>query len=163
MNVGDYYQGILRHSTFFIKVPYPDTVSYVFSNFENGLSAISFEAGSEFMKPLDDLLSDNSRLLSLEAALEDSDIRKMISKDYPSIKHDQIYTPGSLEHAIQATGNFINNAFFVVGSYLLKGVQKTGEYLDSKLDQEEPSKEENTEKLEKKTEEVEEKMYKKWE
>jgi hypothetical protein len=52
INLNSFYYGI-NPDLYFIRLPYPDTVAYVFPHFENGLSAISLRADSPEIHNLD--------------------------------------------------------------------------------------------------------------
>ena len=68
LNLNSFYYGI-HPDSYFIKVPYFDTVAYVFPHFENGLSAISVLANCELIPQFDALLGQAARLVDFRTAM----------------------------------------------------------------------------------------------
>jgi len=69
INLNSFYYGI-QATTFFIKVVYSETTSYIFPHFENGLSAISIPTEPTFTQALDELFSRVAKLYDVKSALE---------------------------------------------------------------------------------------------
>ena len=67
--MNSFYYGIQPNS-FFIKIMYPDTVSYVFPHFENGLSAISVPTKPEFILAFDEVVKKVAHLYEYKDSQE---------------------------------------------------------------------------------------------
>jgi hypothetical protein len=69
LNIGSFYYGINR-DVWFIKVIYEDTTSYVFPNFENGLSSISMMNDTLCLVNFDEILSNAANMLTYDDAMK---------------------------------------------------------------------------------------------
>lgn len=139
INLNSFYYGI-QHNIHFVKAEYSDTISYVFPHFENGLSSISIPPITELVQVLDAILSQTARLLTPSQAMEVPELKALIEEHYPMLEKEQIYYPDNIKKAIATTGSLLNKAFATIGGYMKTGVEKCGNYIDSKITQGEPTK-----------------------
>jgi hypothetical protein len=63
----------------------------------------------------------------------------VIEEHCPSLEKEQIYYPDSIKKAIITSGKIFNSVFTTVGTYLKSGVEKAGNYLNTKIEQGEPT------------------------
>lgn len=71
--------------------------------------------------------------------MEVPEIKALVEQHYPTIATEQIFCPDNVKKFISESGSFLNKAFTALGGYLKIGVQKAGNYLDSKVSQGEPT------------------------
>ena len=71
--------------------------------------------------------------------MEEGEIRASIEEHYPNLEKEQIYYPDNIKKVITTSGKFFNNFFTTMGGYLKTGVEKAGNYLNSKIEQGEPT------------------------
>lgn len=63
----------------------------------------------------------------------------MIDEHCPNLEKEQIYYPDSVKKVITTSGKFFNSVFTAVGGYLRSGVEMAGNYLNTKIEQGEPT------------------------
>ena len=71
--------------------------------------------------------------------MEIPELKALIDQHYPNLEQEQIYYPDNIKKYIATTGNFLNKAFTTIGGFVKTGVEKCGNFIDSKISQGEPT------------------------
>lgn len=84
-------------------------------------------------------MSNAAKLLDITAADARPDIKNAIDMHYPLLEKEQIYYPDNIKKVITTSGRFFNTAFTFIGGLMKTGIEKTGNYLNSKIEEGQPT------------------------
>ena len=93
----------------------------------------------EIIQPLDTILGRVAHLVDYNQAIQIPELKALIDAHYPQLEREQIYYPDNVKKFISSTGSVLNKAFMILGGYLKTGVEKAGNFIDSKISEGEPT------------------------
>lgn len=71
--------------------------------------------------------------------MEVGHLRDLVMQNYPELEKEQIYYPDTIKKVITKAGSFFGSAFEKVGDLVKNGVEKAGNYLNTKITEGEPT------------------------
>ena len=134
LNINSFYYTLTKSVTF-AKIQFEDTVSYLFSHFNHGLSTITLPKNNEVIGRFEEIISKIIVLKNFDVAIHEEEFFAKVQENCPNIEKEPIVNNDKIKQAIMWTGKKLETGVVLVGDYFTKGVHFIGEYIYEKVDQ----------------------------